>query len=306
LPTASPTAAQASPGSSDLTLHEQLAAVDPAMAERLHPNDVRKVARSLEIFREHGVPHSVILAQQRPTLRFGSVCCVWVECDQTLLDDRLDRRVDDMLTAGLLPELEAFHSRCSESGESASESESAAEPGRGIMQAIGFKEFAPYLAARVAGDPSAADALLSSCVDTMKLRTRQYARKQTRWVVNRLLAKAEPGLHALRVDSTDPAKWDETAAGPAARFVQSWLDGAPLVGNCGELVRPEAAEPWRKYECERCDRVLNGAHEWEVHLRSRQHRTKRKRGADERPHNRDGGGRSSSERQVLGTTGIHS
>lgn len=279
------------------TLHEQLAAVDPVMAERLHPNDVRKVARSLEIFHEHGVPHSAILAQQCPSLRFGSVCCVWVGCDQGVLDSRLDRRVDDMLAAGLIPELEAFHSMCehhrvdNHEGEAKAEGSAAAvreesvdvdDGGRGILQAIGFKEFAPYLAARSAKDPSA-DTLLASCVDTMKQRTRRYARKQTRWIVNRMLAKATPGMHTLRVDSSDPLKWDEMAAAPAAQFVQSWLDGTPLVGNCGDLVRPEPAEPWRKYECKACDRVLNGVHEWEAHLKSRQHRGKRKRSLGTQP-----------------------
>jgi tRNA A37 N6-isopentenylltransferase MiaA len=47
------------------TLHEQLQRVDPIMARRLHPNDTRKISRSLEVFLRTGVPHSTMLLRQR-------------------------------------------------------------------------------------------------------------------------------------------------------------------------------------------------------------------------------------------------
>jgi tRNA A37 N6-isopentenylltransferase MiaA len=47
------------------TLHQQLARVDPVMARRLHPNDTRKISRSLEVFLRTGVPHSTMLLRQR-------------------------------------------------------------------------------------------------------------------------------------------------------------------------------------------------------------------------------------------------
>ncbi|XP_044589268.1 tRNA dimethylallyltransferase-like [Cotesia glomerata] len=104
---------------SNETLHKKLASVDPEMARRLHPNNRRKIIRSLEVFENHGTTHSEILKHQRTAggcglggpLRFPNSLILWLKCDQKILDERLDRRVDSMLEAGLVSELLGFHER---------------------------------------------------------------------------------------------------------------------------------------------------------------------------------------------------
>jgi len=101
-------------------LHAKLKAVDPERADTLHPNDRRKVQNSLLVYWRTGVPHSQHLKEQREAsddggifgggLRFpGRALVLWVKCDQAVLDDRCDRRVDQMLNRGLLEEIMDFH-----------------------------------------------------------------------------------------------------------------------------------------------------------------------------------------------------
>eukprot|EP00064_Thunnus_orientalis_P022148 superscaffoldBa00007221_g22334 len=102
-------------------LHKRLMEVDPKMAAMLHPNDKRKIARSLQIHEETGVPHSRWLEEQRELegstklggpLRYPDPCILWLHTDvDAVLDKRLDARVDEMLSAGLIEELRDFHVR---------------------------------------------------------------------------------------------------------------------------------------------------------------------------------------------------
>uniref|UniRef100_A0A8C6ITE5 tRNA dimethylallyltransferase n=1 Tax=Melopsittacus undulatus TaxID=13146 RepID=A0A8C6ITE5_MELUD len=101
-------------------LYRRLSSVDPEMAAKLHPHDKRKVARSLQVFEETGIPHSEILQQQQEEegggplggpLKYPHSCILWLHADQAVLDQRLEKRVDDMLAAGLLQELRDFHRR---------------------------------------------------------------------------------------------------------------------------------------------------------------------------------------------------
>ncbi|XP_011494437.1 PREDICTED: tRNA dimethylallyltransferase, mitochondrial-like [Ceratosolen solmsi marchali] len=71
-------------------LYKKLIQVDPEMADRLHPNDKRKIIRSLEIFERHGIPQSEILKEQRRAggsglggpLRYKNNIIFWLSCDK--------------------------------------------------------------------------------------------------------------------------------------------------------------------------------------------------------------------------------
>ncbi len=86
-------------------LHAQLERVDPTTAKRLHPNDQRRVIRALEIHALTGCPaselqqESPLPAEQRPWHVY------WLNPDRDTLRQRIDRRVDAMLDAGLVAEV---------------------------------------------------------------------------------------------------------------------------------------------------------------------------------------------------------
>ncbi|KAI9140356.1 IPP transferase-domain-containing protein [Paraphysoderma sedebokerense] len=151
-------------------LYNILKSVDPKMAERWHPNDERKVRRSLEIYYTTGKRHSDILQTQEvsplQSLRYRTLI-YWIHSDQKSLDPRLDGRVDKMIQRGLFDELlslrayfatragsESSHENetifsTSNQQESDSDTDSisshdAGDYTKGIQQAIGYKEFDPY------------------------------------------------------------------------------------------------------------------------------------------------------------------
>uniref|UniRef100_A0A8C8ZIQ3 tRNA dimethylallyltransferase n=1 Tax=Prolemur simus TaxID=1328070 RepID=A0A8C8ZIQ3_PROSS len=177
-------------------LHKRLSQVDPEMAAKLHPHDKRKVARSLQVFEETGISHSEFLHRQHAEegggplggpLKFSNPCILWLHADQTVLDERLDKRVDDMLAAGLLEELRDFHRRYNQKNAS----ENSQDYQHGIFQSIGFKEFHEYLITEGKCTPETSNQLLKKGIETLKQVTKRYARKQNRWVKNRFLSRPQ-------------------------------------------------------------------------------------------------------------------
>ncbi|XP_077937070.1 tRNA dimethylallyltransferase isoform X4 [Gasterosteus aculeatus] len=175
-------------------LHDRLAEVDPEMAAMLHPNDKRKIARSLQIHEETGVSHSRWLEEQRGQegggglggpLRYPDPCIFWLHADMDALDKRLDARVDEMLSAGLVEELRDFHVRFNLQRVQ----DNSQNYQHGIFQSIGFKEFHDYLTAPESSTQQEKDALRDKGIEALKIATRRYARKQNKWVRNRFLKR---------------------------------------------------------------------------------------------------------------------
>lgn len=138
-------------------LHRRLAAVDPPAAERIHPNDLRRIIRALEVHTLTGTPISAL--QTAPEdLRFDLVA-IGLTAPREVLYRRIDARVDEMLSQGLLDEVRGLVDRGLESWLTS-------------VQALGYKEFFPYLR----GSEE-----LGTAVDRLKQGTRRYAKRQMTW-----------------------------------------------------------------------------------------------------------------------------
>ena len=106
---------------STIQLYELLKSVDPGRASVLHPRERRKIWRSLQVYSRTGKKHSELLSEQGGTpgsglgggLRFdrNNICIIEVWSEQSVLEDRCDRRVEKMMKRGLLQELQDFHNR---------------------------------------------------------------------------------------------------------------------------------------------------------------------------------------------------
>lgn len=142
------------------SLYEELGRVDPVRQGQLHPDDQKRVLRALEIFYATGTPMSVLDAHSktRPP-RFHAVKIGLTFADRARLKARIDRRVDEMMDKGLLEEARALL-------------EGGVPPTATAMQAIGYKELASAVTQR--GD-------LDAAVEEIKLRSRQYAKRQLSW-----------------------------------------------------------------------------------------------------------------------------
>ncbi|KAJ6248553.1 tRNA dimethylallyltransferase [Anaeramoeba flamelloides] len=114
--------------------YKLLSIIDPGSALKFHPNEIRKIKRSLQIYQQTGKKQSEIIQNQKRKLRFQPLI-LWTDCEQAILDHRLDERVDKMRQRGIIKEFEEFYLNYHQQFDSE----------RGIFQAIGFKEFIPYL-----------------------------------------------------------------------------------------------------------------------------------------------------------------
>ena len=140
-------------------LHDQLKAVDPAAAARLHLNDVRRVVRALEIYRITGRTQSeqAALDAQRGDGPFSERVYA-LDWPREALYARIDRRVDEMLHSGLVDEVRRLMKNEAVFSTAA--------------QAIGYKEIAAALRGECA---------LAEAVETLKRSTRNYAKRQLTW-----------------------------------------------------------------------------------------------------------------------------
>jgi tRNA dimethylallyltransferase len=155
-------------------LHEQLAAVDPAAAERLHPNDMRRLIRALEVYEKTGRPISE-WQRQFDAARPADQCRVFVlDWPRETLYARIDARVDAMFAAGLVAEIEALLGRDVKLSLTA-------------RQALGYREVLEHLAGQRD---------LAETIELIKTRTRQFAKRQLTWFRSlsecRWLSVAEP------------------------------------------------------------------------------------------------------------------
>ncbi|KAJ1974964.1 tRNA dimethylallyltransferase, mitochondrial [Dimargaris verticillata] len=270
-----------------------LRAIDPPMAEYWHPNDRRKIQRSLQVYATSGKPHSAwIRESQNPAQRLQRqrfhTCIFWVYADRHHLNSRLDARVDDMTKTGMYQELDALF-RYQQSGALPGEPHDYT---RGIKQAIGLKEFQPVLThlashpSQGIQDPALAD-LRATSVEAMKLATRQYAKRQQAWITNKLLPlvlatqdsarHTEPvsqpldplSLAFCTLDANDLGQWSTSVQAVgidyAHRFMAGSLpdnvltvDGRDVTGNATMPRSQVQLDDWRKYVCTECTRAAQG------------------------------------------------
>lgn len=274
---------------------EKLKEVDLVMADRWHPNDRRKIRRSLEIFLTTGRPASEIYAEQQSRKRTEpapqdfskpDALLFWVHSESQVLKDRLDRRVDKMLDNGLMDEITAVNNYL----RSKLESGEQVDLSRGIWQSIGFKEFQPYLQAVERGaDVKELEKLKLECLEVMRTATRRYAKYQTKWISKQMLPLLEEEGDQNRLyvlDSTDVTRYSQNVLDKAALLTQLFLVGdvRPAPSSISESANnvlnaatrsasSAQGTPCRKH-CSVCETTLLTEESWQIHVRGKAHRRK--------------------------------
>jgi tRNA dimethylallyltransferase len=138
-------------------LHRRLQAVDPAAAARLHPNDLRRIIRALEVWEQTGVRISETQRAWELEPRYDDLC-IGLTMDRELLYRRIDQRVDAMLAAGWVEEVRRLLARY--------------RPDLQSMEAIGYRELILYLRGLLTWDEAVA---------LIKRNTRRFAKRQFTW-----------------------------------------------------------------------------------------------------------------------------
>jgi len=138
---------------------EELRRVDPELAERIHPNNLVRIIRGLEVFRLTGTP----LSRYQQEHAFSGQCYqslqIGIRVERPLLYNRIDERVNRMLEQGLLQEVQQLLT-------------AGYGPESKAMRAIGYKEMTAHLAGEYG---------LDEAIRLIKRDTRHYAKRQLTW-----------------------------------------------------------------------------------------------------------------------------
>ena len=139
-------------------LHCRLKELDPASAEKIHPNDTRRLARALEICQVTGQPYSSVRQNRRGLRAEFETIIFFLDRRREDLYDRINRRVDGMIRQGLVTEVKRLSRNASLS--------------RTAGMALGVREITAYLKGEMK---------LAAAVELLKKHTRNYAKRQISW-----------------------------------------------------------------------------------------------------------------------------
>ena len=140
-------------------VHDILRKVDEKSANAIHPNNLKRVIRALEMYKlnktksEHMKNETTRINNIQTKYNFKLFC---IKLDKELLNERINKRVDYMLQEGLENEAKIVYElpKCT------------------AKQAVGYKEFFDYFENRIS---------LNDVIESIKLKTRQYAKRQMTW-----------------------------------------------------------------------------------------------------------------------------
>ncbi|AZO95421.1 tRNA (adenosine(37)-N6)-dimethylallyltransferase MiaA [Halocella sp. SP3-1] len=143
----------------NIYIHNKLKEIDPELADKLHPNDLRRVIRGIEVYEETGKTTSYFKKKQTETPDRYKSLKIGLHRERSELYKRINQRVDKMIEDGLIEEVE----RLLEDGFKISGT---------ALQGLGYKEIISYLK----GEYDLAEA-----VRVLKRDTRHYAKRQLTW-----------------------------------------------------------------------------------------------------------------------------
>jgi tRNA dimethylallyltransferase len=163
-------------------LHRRLAEVDPSSAARLHPNDLVRVIRALEIHATTGRSATAVYGESAPRPRYDALFFA-LDPGREALAKRIDARCEAMIASGLLQEVRKLRS-------------AGYGPELASMRAIGYRHMQPV----IDGQDT-----LASVLEVLKRDTRQFARRQRTWLRGEAGAiwvdPAESEAIALRIEA---------------------------------------------------------------------------------------------------------
>nr|WP_295972458.1 tRNA (adenosine(37)-N6)-dimethylallyltransferase MiaA [uncultured Bacillus sp.] len=143
-------------------LHEQLLKIDRESAERIHPNNIRRVIRALEVYHCTGRTMTELQNTQQAESRYHTAI-IGLTMEREKLYQRINERVDMMIQNGLLQEVEYLFSQGYRNCQS--------------IQAIGYKELYDYLYGKTT---------LDQAIEILKQNSRRYAKRQLTWFRNKM------------------------------------------------------------------------------------------------------------------------
>ncbi|KAI0546657.1 IPP transferase-domain-containing protein [Xylaria curta] len=271
---------------------QKLREVDRTMAERWHPDDRRKIKRSLEIYLTTGRRASDIYAEQKEAKQVAGddakrpweTLVFWTYSETDALRERLSKRVDRMVQNGLIDEVRILHSRLRERTERGE----VVDRTRGIWQSIGFKQMEAFLDGELDAEPAETlEKKKDVGLEEINIATRQYARYQFRWIRQKTLKafKEHAAMDLLYLlDSTNASEFPTNVLQPAADICRRYLadeerpqpmetsDAAREIFAAFENENTSTRTTFKVKNCEICNMSLPTEDSWVKHINGRKHR----------------------------------
>ncbi len=144
-------------------VHEELQHCDPETAKHLHPNDLQRVIRALQVFHDSGIPLSTLKSNKRPPSDIAFEVFI-LQLPRDLLYTRINNRVDTMMDMDLWQEFTSLY----EKGYTRD------DPG---MHCVGYKELYPVIEKKMS---------LQQAITLIKQNTRNFAKRQITWFRNKV------------------------------------------------------------------------------------------------------------------------
>lgn len=270
---------------------------DNLIAEKFHPQDRRKLKRALEVFYTTGQKPSELYHEQKlneledSSLKYNTLL-FWVYSEPTILQDRLAQRVDKMMETGAIDEINDMY-KFYESSDPKPDFTS------GVWQVIGFKEFIPWL-------NTGQDKDFKEGLERMKIRTRQYAKYQIKWIKKLLSVELQKesrfnfkyGGKLYLLNASDLDDWGINVKTRGINIAKNFLQHGPgitdpqkpddiqeaIFPNEKEIAsfnsnkRLDSTKNWKHFKCDYCkDKLGNsliavGEDNWLIHTKSRRHK----------------------------------
>lgn len=143
-------------------LYERLKQIDPEQAEKVHPNNHRRLIRALEVFETTGLTMTEYQKKQRAESPYDPYI-IGLDMEREALYARINARVDQMVQDGLVEEVKRLIAKGYHDAQS--------------MHAIGYKEMLAYLDGRLSHQEA---------IDAIKQNSRKYAKRQLTWFRNKM------------------------------------------------------------------------------------------------------------------------
>jgi tRNA dimethylallyltransferase len=165
------------------TLHRRLHEIDPASASRIHPHNVRRIIRALEVYEATGTTMTALQGHVRDG-RWAvgeperSIRMIALTADRERLRARIDRRIDAQLSAGLIDEVRALL-------------RAGYRRALPAMQGVAYREIAAYLEG---------ETTLDAAIAEVRRNTRRYAKRQRTWF------RADPRYRWIDVEDQPPER----------------------------------------------------------------------------------------------------
>ena len=167
-------------------LHNKLREIDPVSADEIHPNNVKRVIRALEIYKTSGRTKSELDRESKKfESEYRAIQIGLKYDDRELLYDRINLRVDKMMATGLIDETKALLKN------------GVFEKNATAAQAIGYKELLTFINGTRTYDEA---------IEDLKMATRRYAKRQMTWF------SSHGDVHWLTADGKELSSLTEEAA----------------------------------------------------------------------------------------------